>query len=168
RRGRQVEIGAQHRAVAHRDRDVAERDACVRGRRGERHGAEDEHGGARGLKRANDRRSGPLLRTHGGVWLTAHRRSSSWLAHRPRWRCLIPREDLGPSRAGRDTRARLPANLGARTRGKPSGSVAAMGDVPRSGLTAKLAERAAILKLADVPEDVVELARHALLDWFAV
>ncbi|HXD55810.1 MAG TPA: MmgE/PrpD family protein [Solirubrobacteraceae bacterium] len=43
-----------------------------------------------------------------------------------------------------------------------------MGDVPRSGLTAKLAERAAILKLADVPEDVVELARHALLDWFAV
>lgn len=43
-----------------------------------------------------------------------------------------------------------------------------MGDAARSGLTAKLAERAARLEFSDLPEDVVELARDALLDWFAV
>ena len=37
-----------------------------------------------------------------------------------------------------------------------------------NGLTAELAERAASVRLRELPEDVAERARHALLDWFAV
>ena len=43
-----------------------------------------------------------------------------------------------------------------------------MGAPGSSDLTAELARRAASVQLAELPEDVVERARQALLDWFAV
>lgn len=40
--------------------------------------------------------------------------------------------------------------------------------VPRTAVTAALAERTASLCFDDLPEDVVEIARQCLLDWFGV